>query len=126
MTYYPNSYDTLGSASFNSVYELLLLTRYRSNLTEEEKAEAADAPRVFRMHFKLAGKDAYYTYDFYRIDDRRVMVSLYRTDAEGNKIDNGMQVSDFYITTFAFKKLINNYVALLNGEDIDATVGYPD
>jgi len=126
MTYYPHSYDTLGTAYFNSVYELLLLSRYRSNLTEEEKADAADSPRIFRMHFKISGKDAYYTYDFHRIDDRRIMVSLYRTDEDGNKIDNGMQVSDFYITTFAFKKLVNNYVALLNGETIDSTVGYPD
>ena len=125
-TFYPNSYDTLGAASFNSAYQILLLSRYHSTLTEEEKAAAQDADRVLRMHFKVTGKDAYYTYDFYRIDDRRVMVSLYRTDEDGNKIDNGMQVSDFYITSFAFKKIVGNFVAVLNGEKIDGTIGYLD
>jgi hypothetical protein len=54
------------------------------------------------------------------------MVSLYRTDEDGNKIDNGMEVSDFYITSFAFKKIVSNFVAVLNGEKIDGTIGYLD
>ena len=130
MTFYPNSYDPLGSAYFNSVYEILLLSRYRSNLTEEEKSEVdgkienGEVSRIFRMHFKISGKDDYYTYDFYRIDDRRIVVSLYRTNENGETVNSGMKVSDFYITTFTFKKLVSNYIALLNGETIDGTIGY--
>ena len=124
MTYYPGSNDTLGSAYFNSVYEVLMLTRYHSTLTEEEKVSATSDP-IFRIHIKVEGKDNYFTYDFYRISDRKVMVSLYRSDAQGNPVGDGIKVSDFYISTFAFKKLASNYVALLNGEVIDPTVGYP-
>ena len=76
------------------------------------------------MHLQVEGKEYYYTYDFYRIDDRRVMVSLYRSDADGNKIDTLGEVSDFYITTFAFKKLVNQYIGILNGEHVDESVSY--
>jgi hypothetical protein len=54
------------------------------------------------------------------------MVSFYITDENGDKIESYGEVCDFYITTFAFKKLVNNYVYLLNGEVVDESVGYPD
>ena len=77
-----------------------------------------------RMHLKVEGKEYYYTYDFYRIDDRRIMVSLYRSDEGGNKIESLGEVSDYYITTFAFKKLVNQYIGILNGEDVDESLSY--
>ena len=123
-SYYPNSRTTLGAAYFNSVYETLQLTSYLDCLTEEEQAQGFASPRIMRMHLKVEGKEYYYTYDFYRIDDRRVMVSLYRSDADGNKIDTLGEVSDFYITTFAFKKLVNQYIGILNGEHVDESVSY--
>ena len=125
MTYYPNSSDYMGTAYFNSIYEILMLTRYHAVLPENEKPATVSDP-IFRLHIKVDGDEQYYTYDFHRIDDRRVMVSLYNSDASGNIVDDGIKVSDFYITTFAFKKLVANYVKILNGELIDPTVGYPD
>lgn len=125
-TFYPGSYDTLGTAYFNAAYEILQLTRYQGRLTEEEKAEAYSKPIVFTISIKVEGADDYYTYDFYRLDDRRLMVSLYRSDADGNVLSGGMKVSDFYITTFAFKKLVGNYVNLLNGREVDEEIAYPD
>ncbi len=121
--FYPGSRDSLGVASFNSVYEILQLTRYE-NLASEEDKVYDDAYRVLRMNIKVAGSDEYYTYDFYRIDDRRVLVSLYRTDENGNKIASLGEVSDFYISTFAFKKLVGGFVDILNGKEIDGSVAY--
>lgn len=126
-SYYPGTDMTYGAAYFNSVYETLQLTAYVGCLTEDEQAKGFTMPRIMRMHLKVDGADEYYTYDFYRIDDRRIMVSIYRTDANGNRVEKyGEPVSDFYISTFAFKKLVNNYIHLLNGQPVDENVAYPD
>ena len=72
------------------------------------------------------GEYCAYKYSFYRLDDRRVMVSLtkYETDEKGNVIKEIGEVSDFYISTFAFKRIVNQYIALLNGQKIDESIGY--
>lgn len=124
MTFYPGSRDTLGAAYFNSVYETLQLTRYQDYLTDEEQAEGFTKTRVMRIHLNVEGKDYNYTYDFYRIDDRRIMVRFYRSDADGNKIEQLGEVSDYYISTFAFKKLVNHYIYLLNGKRVDESISY--
>ena len=123
-SYYPGSTTTSGAAYFNSVYESLMFTKYHDCLTEEEQAAGFSMPKVMSMRVKVDGSDDYYVYDFYRIDDRRVMVSLYTTDSDGTK--NSEAVSDFYISTFAFKKIVNNYIHLLNGEPVDENMGYPE
>ena len=122
--YYNNGTVNYGAAYFNTVYESLQFTRYFDSLSEEEQAIGFTKPRIMRMHLKVEGKENYYTYDFYRIDDRRIMVSLYRSDENGEKIESLGEVSDYYITTFAFKKLVNQYIALLNGEDVDESLSY--
>ena len=128
-TYYPGSYDTLGTAYFNAAFEIIQLTRYHGmhGLTDKEKAEMYDTCKViFSISLKVEGTEEYYTYDFYRVDDRRIVVSLYRTDTDGRILDGGMKVSDFYITTFAFKKIVGNYVNLLNGNEVDEEISYPE
>lgn len=122
--YYPGTNDTLGAAYFNSVYETLQLTRYFDYLTEDEQTVGLTGPRILRMHLRVDGKEYYYTYDFYRLDDRRIMVRFYRSDADGNKIEHLGEVSDYYVTTFAFKKLVNHYIYLLNGKEVDESVSY--
>ena len=93
------------------------------------------------MHIKVEGQkigdeEFYYTYDFYRIDDRRIMVALYKSNANGDCIDDSGNVvpsdkigentvSDFYIDAFSFKKLVNAYIQLLNGAEFDENLGYP-
>ena len=76
------------------------------------------------MHLDIEGKSYGYTYDFYRIDDRRIMVSFYRSDDAGNKVDQLGEVSDYYISTFAFKQLVNHYIYLLNGKEVDESINY--
>jgi hypothetical protein len=124
-TTYPQSKNNYGAAYFNTVYETLLLTRYFDTLTEEEQEIGFTKTRIMRMHLQVEGKEYYYTYDFYRIDDRRVMVSLYRSDADGNKIDTLGEVSDFYISTAAFKKVVGAFFDVLNVKTVDTEVGYP-
>ena len=123
-TYYPGSKDTLGAAYFNSVYETLQMTTYLDCLTEEEQAAGKDKEPILRMQLRVEGKKYYYVYEFRRIDDRRVMVTLYRTNEDGQMSENLGEVSDFYISTFAFKRIVNQYVALLNGQEVDETIDY--
>ena len=116
--------DTVGVSNFKSAYELLMLTRYQGTLTEEERELARSGEPVMTLRLKMKSSAYYYTYDFYRFDDRRVMVSLYQSDSSGKPVS--MQVSDFYITTFALKKLCASYVNLLNGVYIDRDAGYTE
>ena len=99
-----------------------------ATLTEKQRQEQAEAKKsdpIMTLRFKITSTSYYYTYDFYRFDDRRVMVSLYQSDASGAAV-TGNEVSDFYLTTFAFKKIAYNFKNLLNGVMIDADVGYSE
>lgn len=121
--------DTLGGSCFKDIVRLIFLTSYTDILSEEERKAVPDEDSlVMRMTLDLnenAPKNPYtYVYEFYRIDDRRVRVSIYQRDDKGNRVTDS--VSDFYVSTFAFKKLVNNFCALLNAEVFDTDVGYPD
>ena len=117
------STDTYGTAYFKEVIEMLYNTRYTGVLTEEEQAAAlSGAPMVMRFSVKLDSSAYKYVYEFYRVSDRRVMVSIYQADSEGNKM--GTPVSDFYLSTYAFKKIVSGFWGLLNAEEIDTDAGY--
>lgn len=134
--YYPGSHETLGASYFNAVYSILQLTGYVDCLDKAEQEIGFTKYKVMSMHVKVEGQEYYYTYDFYRIDDRRIMVALYKTNADGQCIDDKgnvvpvdqvgeYTVSDFYIDAYGFKKLVNAYIYLLNGQAVDESVGYP-
>ncbi|MBQ7387323.1 MAG: DUF4340 domain-containing protein [Clostridia bacterium] len=113
-----SGYSTLGAASFQDMLLLLFNTYYLGNLTEEEQAQGLKQKKLMSISFTVEGsKKDVYTYDFYRVDDRRVMVSLYNPGYNN-------AVNDFYITTFAFKKIVTNFDRLLNGIEIDAESAY--
>jgi len=118
--------ETLGVYSFLEAYETLQNIIYAGTLTpEEQKKGFEDGNLVMRLKLLTKGDNSsslYYYYDFYRIDNGRVMVSLYQTDGETKTT----AVSDFYISTFAFKKLVNVYLGLFNGQEIDCETGYVD
>ena len=124
------STDTYGTSYFKEVLEMLYNTQYTGVLTEEEQAAATGAPLVLRFSVSLdygstlddTSDDKIYTYEFYRISDRKVMVSLYQSDAEGNK--KSTPVSDFYISTYAFKKIVSGFWGILNAVEIDTDAGY--
>ena len=61
---------------------------------------------------------------FYRVSDRRVVVHLYK-QISGNDTKIA-EVSDFYVSIFSFKKLVNLYFGLLNTDNINNELPYPE
>ena len=123
--------DTLGASSFRDVMHMLYYVTYVNLMTDEERAEApSEDELVFKMVLKVDPESAKkvspyeYVYEFYRVDDRRVRVSLYQRDLNGKT--QVSPVSDFYISTFAYKKITSGFISLLNAELIDMNVGYKD
>ena len=118
-------HDTLGTASFKELLLVTYSTYYTGTVPEDEQeALKANSPLLLSLTFDVRSSSAYsYCYDFYRISDREVMVSTYRVDGAGNRIN---EVSDFTVSTFAFKKIVGNISNLLNGKRLDSDVGYVD
>lgn len=117
---------SLGVSNFAEAFLTLQYTRYEGSVSEEEQREflASDPTPLMTLHLKLNQSAGYYTCRFYRLSDRRVLVSVYTTAANGASSSD--RASSFYITTFAFKKLVSNFVGLLNADLLDQEVGYYD
>ena len=117
--------DTAGTAYFKEILLMMYATYYTGTLTDEEQTAAlATAPKVMSVSFTVTDSSPYpYVYDFYRISDRRVMVVISQQAPDGTTLN---QVSDFYISTFAFKKIANGFISLLNGKEVDSDIGYID
>ena len=124
------SYDTAGVGYFREFVGGIYSTSYGGYLTPAEQAEALNSPLLMRMSVKLDQETAENTtkdlhvYEFYRLDDRRIMVCQYQADEDGNATTE--KVTDFYITTLAFKRIVGNAYALLNAEKVDQDVAYPE
>ncbi len=117
-------HDTFGTSNFKDFLTVMFSTYYGDTLTAEEKALASEDNRLMRISFTVTDSSPYpYVYEFYRIDDRRVMVSITQTGGSGQTV---MRVDDFYISTFAFKKIVRNFTELLNGVSLNPDVGYGD
>jgi hypothetical protein len=117
--------DSLGTAYFKEAIRMIYLTTYVDVMPEAERAEAMKAENlVMRMTLDIKSSAYTYVYEFYRADDRRILVSIYQTSVNGDS--ETTPVSDFYLSTFAFKKIVTNFIGLLNGEKINPNVGYPD
>ncbi len=121
-------YDTLGTSNFKEFIEVLYFTTYGGVVPESEQAVIKEnCDMVMRMSFKLNSSPWRYVFEFYRYDDRRVMVSLYQAsyNPETNEYgDEFTAVSDFYISTFAFKKLVNHYIDVMDTVDINKEDAY--
>lgn len=121
---------TLGESSFRDIFLMFNYTTYVNLLSDEERAEAPDEDDlVMKMTLKMdpdeAPKSPYlYVYKFYRIDDRRVRVSIHQEDADG--AIRVSSVSDFYLSSYSFKKIASCFISLLNAEIIDINKGYMD
>ncbi len=115
--------DSLGTSYFKEAIQMLYRMTYVDLMPEEDRA-AAMAPEkmLMRMTVEIRGSGFDYVYEFYRADDRRILVSMYKVDPAGNQVTTA--VSDFYISTFAFKKIVTNFDGLLNGEKINPDAAY--
>ena len=121
--------DSLGSATFRDAMRLIYFVSYVDILPDKVRDEAPSKDDlVMRMTLELADtKNASpytYVYEYYRIDDRRVRVSIYQETSDGMRVTDS--VDDFYISSYAFKKVVNAFVGILNAEVIDITDGYID
>lgn len=122
---YPNS---LGASCFGDLIRMIFYTSYTGILGEEERGEAPSSEdSIMRMTLELDedtpnAKPYIYVYEFFRIDDRRVRVSIHRETPGGEVI--GGAVSDFYLSTYAFKKIASGFYSILNAEVIDIDFGY--
>lgn len=139
--------DYLGTSMFKNFLLMLFGTRYMGTLTEEEQKSAlglsADAqlsstsrPKakpLMRISVKLneslyndERKNIYHAYEFYRCDSNKILVRLYEWDVDSSTPKEGKSATDFYIDSFAFNKIVTNFIGLMNGENIDPNVAYPD
>ena len=115
--------DSIGTDYFKEAIQVLYLTRLLDTLSEEEQQQALESAPVFRITLGTSTTSYKYVYEFYRFDDRRVMVRICQITPSGIELT---PTSDFYISTFALKKLVSNFYGLMNGEKIDALIAYPD
>ena len=104
---------------------MLYLTKYVDVLPESEREGFKKAENlIMRMTLEITSSSYEYVYEFYRGDDRRILVSIHKENERGEIVTT--PVADFYISTLAMKKIANNVVGILNGELIDIEEGYSD
>ena len=121
--------DTLGTYNFKEFVGVLFFIHYEGSLSEEEQtSEAANNAKILaKLKVGIINSAKDYVYEFYRIADSRVMVKIYEADVvTGEKLSDGKVVSDFYISMHSFKKLIGTYFEMLNKNNIDAEIPYPE
>ena len=121
-------HDTAGAANYKEFLSLLYAIYYVGYLDEAEQKEVFESsPKIFSITFTVSGDQfGRYTYDFYRVSDRKVMVHIYERDFSGSHIVSKKEISGFYISTFAAKKMISAVTSMLNGENIDVNNTYWD
>ena len=120
--FFRNGYDAV---NFQSALDIIYHTYYTGmfdpvSVSDEQASIIQKGDRLMSFSFTIEDKnfpDTYY-YDFYRADDRRVMVSIYKHGEKANA------VSDFYISTFAFKKIAGGFVDLFNGVEVNGDESY--
>lgn len=123
----PGSIETVGVSNWMLAYQILQRTTYQGTLTEEEQAKAYEGEAIMSIKMKLVDKQNAspftYVYDFYRVSDRKIMVSTYKLDLDGEVATAKM--SDFYLSTFSFKKMVNAFISVFNAEEVDGEIPYP-
>lgn len=152
--YFPDSYGTTYFKEF--VRKMFYMTYEGAEYTVDENGEydysyqqeiIENCQRIMKFSIMIdSNKDGskdgevYYSYDFYRYSDRRVLVRIYREkmgddgelyeinsggspvkrDENGNIIeDEKTYVSDFYLSVNSFKMLAGTYMKLMNGESFE-------
>lgn len=117
--------DTEGTYYYKEMLMIMFSTYYMGVLSEEDIIAAEAKESLMKLSFTVESSTVLdkYCYEFIRLDDRRIMVSFYLEDEAGKKTS---RVNDFYITDFAFKKIVYAYTSLLSGKAFDADTAYGD
>ena len=114
--------DPAGTAYFKELLQILYQIPYSGTLTEEEQATLlTDAAKLMKLSVKLKGSAYRYAFEFYRVDDRRIAVRMYR-ESESGAVSG--EVTDFTVSAFSFKKIAYAFVSLLDGKVIDGDIAY--
>ena len=118
-------HDTAGTAYYKEMLMVMFSTYYMGVLSADEIAVADAKQSLMKIAFTVKSSSVIYkyVYEFKRLDARRIMVSTYREDYNGVKTE---AVNDFYITDFAFDKIVSAYRYLLSGKAFDADTAYGD
>lgn len=118
-------YDTLGTANFQKLLEVIYASYYMGTVdVESDEIQALlDKEALFTISFDVGASSAInkYVYEFRRLDDRRIVVSFFMEDNSGAKTP---AVSDLYISDQNFKKIVNSVLNLLNGRTVEVESGY--
>lgn len=125
--YFPDSY---GTTYFKEFVRKIFYMTYEGAEYDKDLQQEVVATRQRIMKFSIMidtdedgtkNEEIYYSYDFYRYSDRRVLVKIYReeVDSNGNVTEIDGSVSDFYISVNSFKDLLETYTALMNGESFE-------
>ena len=119
-----SGHDSLATDCFKETLKMMYTTYYVGSLTEEEQAEALLGEAVMRIAFYVdeSSTTSRYVYEFYRLDDRRVMVSFFKEARDGSS--STLRANAMYISDFAFKKIARAFDDMLNAKKVDADVGY--
>lgn len=116
--------DYAGAGYYKEAMQMLFFTTYLGMLDEGDRDTIANSDYILKMRVKLREDVLPYVFEFYRLDDRRVGVRLYSEWKEG-EVAGELEVCDFYITTFAMKKVVNAFLAITRAEEIDTdSFGY--
>lgn len=124
----PNSIEWVGVSNFMLAFQIMQLTPYEGALSDAEKANASEDNKLMRITIGLDARNASeynYVYEFYRVTDRKVMVKTYKVTEDGDKV-SGTEAGDMYISTFAFKKLVNAYLSVFDAKEVDGEIPYTD
>ena len=118
-------HDTAGTGYYKEMLMVMFSTYYMGVLSEDDIAAGEAKESLMKLSFTVKSSTVLdkYCYEFIRLDDRRIMVSFYLEDEDGTRTK---KVSDFYITDFAFKKIVYAYTSLLSGKAFDADTAYGD
>ena len=131
----PSGQDLLGSDGFKEFLGTLFYTIYQDELSDADKANIVEENLLMRIKVDLGESypkpdDAYrFVYEFYRVSDRRVAVRLYKETFDGKMYkENGKETStaDYYISSFAFKKLVSKYWELVNAKVVNKEDAFTD
>ena len=122
--------DNVGTSYFKEFTETLFYTYYTGTIDKELQSDIIDGSSpIMRLtvtlgkHGENSGSSYVptssfdYVYEFYRYSDGCVMVRVFRQNRTTGAVIE--EVSDFYITTFAFKKMVFAYLGLLNVEEVN-------
>ena len=118
--------DYAGAGYFKEVLQMLYYTTYLGTLDESDKTQIGTMEPIMTLRVKVERDALPYVFEFYRIDDRRVGVRMYSEWSDGVAASD-RDVCDFYVSTYAMKKIANGFLALAEAKPVEIdSFGYGD